>query len=461
MPQEFIPYEYQKYAIEQIINHERYALFLDMGLGKTVSTLTAVEQLIYDHLEIEKVLVVAPLRVAKHTWDQEIFKWTHLNHLRVSKILGNEKQRRQSLMKDADIYIINVDNLVWLINHFQNRKQDLPFDMLVVDELSGFKDPDSERFKHLRKVSPLFRRFVGLTGTPSPNGLLDLWSQIYLIDRGERLGQTQGYYKMRYFYPIQNGRGYHKKYVLRPEAEKNIYELISDVCVSMKSEDYLDLPERIDNIVTVQLSNKERALYNQLQKEKILEFDEGDIVADNAGALTQKLLQLANGASYNEDQGVQKIHNRKLKALETIVEEAQGQPILVFYSFQHDRDRIKKKFKNAVQIDDHDDVIADWNKGNIQMLLAHPASAGHGLNLQEGGHIMVWFGLPWSLELYQQANARLDRQGQTETVIVHHILAENTIDQRVLKVLQGKEKGQNDLIDAVKAEIDKVKSEVS
>lgn len=408
----------------------------------------------YDRLEISKVLVIAPKRVADDTWAREVFKWDHTKHLKIAKVLGSEKQRRQALLKEADIYVINRENVMWLIDHYKNKKQNLPFDMLVVDELSSFKDPSSKRFKSLKKVSPLFDRFVGLTGTPSPNSLLDLWSQIYLIDRGERLGKTHGYYKMRYFYPINMGSGFHKKYVLRPEAEKNIYESIDDVCVSMMSQDYIELPERIDNVITVNLTAKERKLYKDLEKEKILEFEEGDIVADSAGALSQKLLQLSNGASYNEEQGVQLIHNRKLDALDEIIEEAQGQPILIFYSFQHDRDRIRKKFKSAITLDEHDEVIKEWNEGKVPLLLAHPASAGHGLNLQEGGHIIVWFGLPWSLELYQQANARLNRQGQKESVIIHHILTADTIDQKVLRVLQGKEKGQMDLMDAVKAQIE-------
>ncbi|WP_245688179.1 DEAD/DEAH box helicase [Salimicrobium halophilum] len=423
-------------------------------MGKTVSTLTAIEQLIYDYVEISKVLVIAPLRVARDTWSQEVKKWEHTKHLKISKVLGKEKDRRQALLTDADIYVINRDNVVWLIDYYRDRGMKPPFDMLVVDELSSFKDPSSKRFKHLKKISPLFDRFVGLTGTPAPNSLLDLWSQIYLVDRGERLGQTQQYYKMRYFYPIHTGAGFIEKYKLRPEAEKHIYEQIDDICVSMKSRDYIKLPDRIDNTITVKMTDKERAFYEDLQKEKILEFEEGDIIADNAGALTQKLLQLSNGASYNEDRGVQLIHNKKLEALEEIIHEAQGQSVLVFYSFQHDRDRIQKKFKEAITLDEHDEVMKDWNDGEVPLLLAHPASAGHGLNLQQGGHIIVWFGLPWSLELYQQANARLHRQGQEETVFIHHILTANTIDQKVLRVLQGKEEGQEALMDAVKAQIE-------
>ncbi|OLN21891.1 DEAD/DEAH box helicase [Domibacillus antri] len=451
---EFQPHPYQAFAIDQILKNKSYGLFLDMGLGKTVSTLTAIEKLMFDDLEVSKVLVIAPKRVAEDTWSREVFKWSHTAHLRVSKVLGTEKQRRQALQKDADIYVINRENVEWLVNLYQGKP--IPFDMLVVDELSSFKSPSSNRFKALRKIRPSFKRFVGLTGTPAPNSLLDLWSQVYLIDRGERLGKTMTQYRNRYFYPAQtdpvNPRVVYK-YEPRPEAEKNIYELIDDICVSMKAKDHLQLPERIDNIVTVTMSAKERAEYGELERERILECVSGDIVASTAGVLSQKLLQLSNGACYNENQGVQHIHDRKLDALEDLVEGAQGQPILLFYSFKHDRDRIMKKFKRAVSID-ADHAIERWNNGEIELLLAHPASAGHGLNLQYGGHIIVWFGLTWSLELYQQANARLHRQGQEQTVIVHHILTSDTIDQRVLDVLQGKEKGQEALLAALKAKID-------
>lgn len=456
---EFKPHPYQAYTIKQIIENDAYGLFLDMGLGKTVSTLTAIEQLMFDDLEISKTLVIAPKRVAEDTWSREVDKWEHTKHLRISKVLGTEKQRRQGLQKDADIYVINRENVEWLVEHYAGKE--IPFDMLVVDELSSFKSPSSNRFKALRRIRPAFKRFVGLTGTPAPNSLLDLWSQVYLIDRGERLGKAITHYRNRYFFPAKfdpaNPRVVYK-YEPKPEAENNIYGLIDDICVSMKAKDYLQLPERVDNEMTVYMTPKERALYEELERERILEYTDGDIVASTAGVLSQKLLQLSNGASYNENSGVQLIHNQKLKALEEIVEEAQKQPILLFYSFQHDRDRILKKFKQAVSIDE-DKSIERWNAGEIEILLAHPMSAGHGLNLQDGGHIIVWFGLTWSLELYQQANARLHRQGQENSVIIHHILSADTIDQRVLEVLQGKEKGQEALLAALKARIDEVKGD--
>lgn len=455
----FIPHKYQEYSINQIINNKKYCLFLDMGLGKTVSTLTAIDELIYNRMDVERVLVVAPKRVAEDTWSREIYKWEHTRHLKISKVLGPEKDRRRGLNRDADIYVINRENIKWLVEFYSGRRK-WPFDMVVIDELSSFKDSQSQRFKALKKVSPLFKRFVGLTGTPSPNSLMDLWSQIYFVDQGERLGKSFALFKSRYFYPVsRDPKNAHVvyKYGLVEGADDEIHEKISDISVSMKSADYLDLPERIDNKVMVELTGKEREMYDELEREQILQFEEDDsaVVAQSAAALTQKLLQYSNGAAYNDNEGVQHFHDKKLKALEEIVEEAQGQPILVFYSFIHDLDRIKKKFKDVYTLND-EEAIYKWNNGDIPILAAHPASAGHGLNLQDGGHIIVWFGLTWSLELYLQANARLHRQGQEHSTIIHHIMAEDTMDRRVFDVLQGKEEGQDALLKALKARMEEL-----
>ncbi len=459
MAVEFKPHDYQKYAIEKIIENEKYALLLDMGLGKTVATLTAINTLIYDELDVERVLVIAPKKVAEDTWSRETVKWAHTQHLRISKVLGPEKDRRKALNRDADIYVINRENVKWLVEFYSGRRQ-WPFDMVVIDELSSFKNPQSIRFKTLKKVSPLFKRFVGLTGTPAPNSLLDLWAQMYFVDQGERLEQSFSKYKMKYFHAAvksPNNPNVVFKYSLNDGAEEEIYDRIRDISVSMKARDYLDMPDRVDNQVIVKLSKKERELYQELEKERILEFMDNDqvIVAASAAALSQKLLQLSNGASYNDNRGVTHIHNQKLDALEEIIEEANGQPVLVFYSFKHDLERIKKKFKEARTIDEPN-IIEQWNNGDVPLLLAHPASAGHGLNLQDGGHIAVWFGLNYSLELYEQANARLYRQGQSETTIIHHIMTEDTLDQKVYDVLQGKAVGQDALLEAVKGRIEEI-----
>lgn len=448
----FQPHSYQKHAIDKVIENEKYGLFLDMGLGKTVSTLTAFSEL--QLLDTEKMLVIAPLNVAKDTWADEINKWEHLKHLRVSKILGTPKQRLAALNKDADIYITNKENTKWLCEQY---KKDWPFDMVVIDELSTFKNPSSQRFKAIKKKLPLVKRFVGLTGTPSPNSLLDLWAQVYLIDRGERLETAFSRYRERYFRATHQVSDHVYNWELREGSEDLIYKQIEDIALSMKASDYLDMPERIDTKQVVTLSNKERKLYDELEKYYILEDEtDGTIVAQSGASLSQKLLQLSNGAVYTDDEDVRHIHERKLDKLEEIIEEAQGQPILLFYNFRHDRDRILERFDDVITLDDSN-YKAKWNSGKAKILLAHPASAGHGLNLQQGGHIIVWFGLTWSLELYQQANARLYRQGQEHTTIIHHIMTDNTIDQRVYKALQNKELTQDELMKAIKARIDKYK----
>lgn len=446
----FKPHPYQEVAINKIIENESFALFLDMGLGKTVSTLTAIDLLKNDYLEVEKVLVIAPKRVAEDTWSRETDKWDHTKHLKVSKILGNEKQRRKALLQQADIYVINRENVEWLVNLYGKK---WPFDMIVIDELSSFKNHSSKRFKALRKVRPLSKRFVGLTGTPAPNSLIDIWSQIYLIDQGSRLEKTYTKYKSTYFITDP----YRPYYIqLKDGAESTIFDKIDDVCISMKAKDYLQLPKRINNTVEVDLNEKEWDLYKELEKEQLLQFEEGDIVASTAAVLSNKLLQLSSGAAYNENGDVQHIHDAKLDALEQIIEEANGQPVLVFYHFKHDAERIKKRFKQAKDLEGSES-IEQWNNGNIPILLAHPASAGHGLNMQDGGHIIVWFTLSWSLELYMQANARLDRQGQKDSVVVHHLVLKNSIDERVMSVLEGKEERQEALMEAVKARVHEVK----
>lgn len=448
----FQPHSYQKHAIDKVIENEKYGLFLDMGLGKTVSTLTAFSEL--QLLDTEKMLVIAPLNVAKDTWADEISKWEHLKHLRVSKILGTPKQRLAALNKDADIYITNKENTKWLCEQY---KKEWPFDMVVIDELSTFKNPSSQRFKAIKKKLPLVKRFVGLTGTPSPNSLLDLWAQVYLIDRGERLETAFSRYRERYFRATHQVSDQVYNWELREGSEDLIYKQIEDIALSMKASDYLDMPERIDTKQVVTLSNKERKLYDELEKYYILEDEtDGTVVAQSGASLSQKLLQLSNGAVYTDDEDVRYIHDRKLDKLEEIIEEAQGQPILLFYNFRHDRDRILERFDDVITLDDSN-YKDKWNSGKAKILLAHPASAGHGLNLQQGGHIIVWFGLTWSLELYQQANARLYRQGQEHTTIIHHIMTDNTIDQRVYKALQNKELTQDELMRAIKARIDKYK----
>ncbi|EGQ3331733.1 DEAD/DEAH box helicase [Staphylococcus pseudintermedius] len=444
----FIPHDYQKYSIDKIIENKKYGLFLDMGLGKTVSTLTAFSDL--QLLDTNKMLVIAPLNVAKDTWADEIDKWEHLKHLRVSKVLGSPKQRIAALNKEADIYVTNKENTKWLCDQY---KKDWPFDMVVIDELSTFKNPSSQRFKAIRKKQPLIKRFVGLTGTPSPNSLLDLWAQVYLIDRGERLETSFSRYRERFFKPTHQVSDHVFNWELRDGSEEKIYELIEDVCLSMKAGDYLDMPERIDAVQSVNLSSKERKLYDELEKHYILESEEdGTIVAQSGASLSQKLLQLSNGAVYTDDESVRHLHDRKLDKLEEIIEESQGQPLLVFYNFKHDKERIMERFDEVVTLDD-ESYKDRWIEGKVKILLAHPASAGHGLNLQKGGHIIVWFGLTWSLELYQQANARLYRQGQTHTTIIHHIMTDNTIDQKVYQALQNKELTQEDLMQAIKARI--------
>ncbi len=397
------------------------------------------------------MLVIAPLSVAEKTWTDEIEKWDHLQHLTFSKVLGSPKQREEALFKKANVYLINRENVEWLVNYYQRK---WPFKTVIIDELSSFKSSSAKRFKALRKVRPFMERVIGLTGTPSPNSLLDLWPQIYLLDQGERLGKTITQYRTKYFVPAQKNGHIVYSWQLIPGAEEAIYDKISDICVSMKAKDHLSLPPRTENIVPIELSNSSWKKYKELEREYVLELEESDVVASNAATLSNKLLQLSNGAIYDENGDGREIHQGKLDALERIIEDAQGQSILVFYQYKHDLERILARFKQAKVLNVSDGDIQKWNEGKIPLLLAHPQSAGHGLNLQKGGHIIVWFGLTWSLEFYQQANARLDRQGQEQPVIIHHLVTKGTIDEQVIKALQTKEVGQDALMAAVKAKIE-------
>lgn len=448
---EFKAHSYQEYAIHKILEQPSVGLFMDMGMGKTVCTLTAIWDLLFDYFEVSKVLVIAPLRVADTTWPDEMGKWAHLKGLTFSKVLGTEKSRIEALGKAADIYVINRENVSWLVGYYKTK---WPYDMVVIDELSSFKSPRAKRFKDLRKIMPYAKRIVGLTGTPAPNSLLDLWSQIYLLDRGDRLGKTLTSYRERYFDPDKRNGQVIFSYKLKPMADQEIHKKIEDICISLSAKDYLELPNRIDNIIKVKLDKATMDKYKELEKEKLLELQEADITAASAGVVVNKLLQVANGNIYDEDGNVHHIHNHKIEALKEILESANGKPVLVFYNFKHDYDSLVTSFKKIKprKLETSND-IKDWNEKNISMLLAHPASVGHGLNLQTGGNIIIWYGLTWSLELYQQANARLYRQGQEENVIVHHLVAQGTIDQQVMEVLQTKDKGQNVLLEAVKAKI--------
>lgn len=446
---QFKPHDYQKRAIGRILGQNSIGLFLDMGLGKTVITMTAIEELMHDRFEVSRVLVIAPKRVAEDTWTREAAKWDHLKGLTISPVLGTAAQRTAALDADADLYVIGRDNVVWLVELLQKRRKGWPFDMIVIDELSSFKNSQAKRFRALRRAIPFAHRVVGLTGTPSPNGLMDLWSEIYLLDQGERLGRTIGWYRDEYFRPgMRNGYTVYK-WEPRKGAQKEIEKRISDICVSMSAADYLQLPERIDNVIPVRLTNEERKAYDEMERDQLLQLGEDEtVVALNAAAVMSKLLQIANGAVYAEGGAVMRIHDEKAQALEEIIDTT-GEPVLVFYSFRHDLETIQRRIPEARMLEGPEDIAA-WNRGEIRVLLAHPASVGYGLNLQEGGHVIVWYGLTWSLELYQQANARLHRQGQERPVIVHHLITEGTVDEQVMKALQSKDTSQAALLAALK-----------
>lgn len=450
-------HNYQVVAKDFIIGHPYAAVILDMGMGKTATTLSAVNELMFDRFEVTKVLVIAPLRVANTVWGDEIEQWTELRHLRYSKIVGTPKQRKVALQKDADIYIVNRENLPWLVEQCSPY---FKWDMVVIDELSSFKSWQSKRFKAFMAMRPYMKRVVGLTGTPSSNGLMDLFAEFKVIDGGERLGRFIGEFRSRYFEEgCRNGNIVYE-YIPMDYAECQIQDKISDITISMKALDYLDMPELISTKKLVRMTEKEKEKYSQFKKEYVLsEFDglEVEVTAANAASLTNKLVQLSNGAVYSDNHKVVPLHEQKLDALEDILESANGEPVLVAYWFKHDLTRImsrleKLKVKSRVLKTEED--IREWNKGNVPVGLLHPAGSGHGLNLQKGGHHLVWFGLTWSLELYQQTNARLWRQGQeAETVVIQHIVTEGTIDEEILKALENKDAQQERLIEAVKAQV--------
>ena len=457
-------HSYQHACIKHIIENPFCGLFLDMGLGKTVTTLTAVNLLKYDYCEIGSILVIAPKRVAESVWEEESQKWEHLKHLRFSKIVGTEQKRIEALKVKADVYIISRDNVAWLCALYGGGK--LPFDMIVVDELSSFKSHKSLRFKALRQARPYFKRFVGLTGTPAPNGLIDLWPQIYLMDKGDRLEKTISRYRDKYFKPGRtNG---HVVYSYKPleDSERLIHKKIEDICISLKAEDYLKMPERINNYISLKMPDALKKQYRDFERDKVLELISAEqkdnngesitIDVANAAALSNKLLQFANGAIYGAEKQVHIVHDIKLEAVKELIEDANGKPVLIAWTYQFDRDRLIEYLKayKPRELKTNKD-IEDWNNGNIQVLLAHPASAGHGLNLQAGGNIIVWYGQTWSLELYQQFNARLYRQGQKSAVVIHHLILADTHDEDVICALKAKDKKQNALLASIKAKIEK------
>lgn len=451
------PYPYQQYCAARIVADAAVGLFLDMGLGKTVITLDAINTLRYDRWAVQRVLIIAPKKVAEGTWTKEAQKWEHLRHLRISAVLGSQQKRLRALATPADIYVINRDNVAWLVDYFKNA---WPFDMVVLDESSSFKNSQSKRFKALKLVRSRINRLVELTGTPASNGLIDLWAQIYLLDGGARLGRTLGQYRERFFDPDKRSRTQIFSYTPKDGSMEYIQQAIGDICVSMKAEDYLNLPDRMFDDVPVVLDNKARKAYRQLERDLLLELDEGQITAASAGVLTGKLLQLCNGAVYDSEKRPLAIHNCKVEAFLEVLEQLNGQHCLVFYNFQHDRDRLLaaleplglrvRVYQNAADED-------AWNAGEIDVLLAHPASCAYGLNLQNGGHHIVWFGLTWSLEQYEQANKRLHRQGQRHPVIVHHLVVQGGMDEDVIESLRAKGDTQEALMDALKARIKKAR----
>lgn len=452
----FVPHDYQKYCIDRIISDSSLGLFLDMGLGKTVITLTAVNELIYNRFEVGKVLVVAPKKVAETTWTNEAQKWEHLHNLRISRVIGTLAQRVRALNTPADMYVINRENVPWLVEYDRNAWR---FDMVVIDELSSFKSSKAQRFKSLCYVRQHIKRLVGLTGTPASNGLIDLWAQIYLLDEGERLGKKITHFRTKYCDCNTHG-GHFSTYAMKPGAEESIRAAISDICISMKAEDYLQLPECTVVDVPVYMDKRTEKRYEEFEREMLLQIDENTLDAGTAAVLSGKLMQFANGAVYDENRNAVEIHSGKLDTLSELVEGLNGQHALIFYNFRHDLERILRHFEKSTltirELKTAQDE-ADWNAGKIDLLLAHPASAGYGLNLQQGGHHVIWFGLNWSLELYEQANKRLHRQGQQERVIIHRLITQNTRDVDVADALAGKQDVQNALLEALKVKIREIK----
>lgn len=463
----FEPHAYQQYCIKRLITDTECGLLLDMGLGKTVITLTAINDLKYNRFQVNKTLVIAPKKVAEATWQVEAGKWEHLKHLRMSAVLGPPQKRVRALNRVADIYIINRENVAWIVKYYQNA---WPFDCVVIDELSSFKNSAAVRFKALSWVRPHIKRIIGLTGTPAPNGLIDLWAQIYLLDEGKRLEEKFTWYREKYFEADQRSRDRVFSYAPKPGAEEEIYRRISDLCISLKAEDYIDLPDKMINDIPVVLDAKAQKAYDELEKTMLLEVEEDTIDAGSAAVLTGKLLQLCNGAEYvvkfvEDSDRVKKevveIHDCKLEAFAELVEQLQGRSALVFYTFKHDIDRIRRTLKSTgkrIRLLDGPSAAEEWNRGEVDILLAHPASCAYGLNLQAGGSHIIWFGLNWSLELYQQANARLHRQGQQKPVIIHRLLVVGGVDEDVAEALENKCATQDKLLDALKARIERVKS---
>lgn len=447
---EYRAHGYQERAKDFIMEHPAAGLFLDMGLGKTVITLSAINELIYDRFEVSRVLVIAPLRVAEDTWSREADKWDHLKHLRISKVLGSEDKRIEALRTvEADIYVINRENVVWLTEYLEQHRIRWPFDMVVIDELSSFKSNTAKRFKALRRIRPMVDRIVGLTGTPAANSLEDLWAEIYLLDRGERLGRTLTGYRSDFFTAAYGVGPVVYKWRPKKGALEAITKRIADITVSMRAEDYLELPDLIESTIEVEMDDKARITYSRMERDCLLQVDdETEIAAMDAAALMSKLLQLANGFIYDEDHRTTRIHDSKIEALKEIIEAADS-PVLVYYNFTADMDRILREYPEA-RILQSDQDIKDWNEGRVEILIAHPMSAGYGLNLQDGGHIMVWYGLPWSLELYQQAVARLQRQGQRYPVMVYHLLTAGTVDSQVARSLERKDMTQSTLLEILK-----------